>query len=61
LSSGTNWTIAKTSDSTFAFGYDYSQDGLPPAPNGSDTIGLKFEVNNNHPGDVEQIGRVLRK
>ena len=50
LSSGANWTIAQTSDSTFAFGYDYSQDGLPAAPNGSDSIGLKFEVNNNEFG-----------
>ncbi len=25
-------------------------------PNGSDTTGLRFEVNNNEPGDIEQIG-----
>jgi len=56
MSTSANWTIAKDSDSTFQFGYDYSQDGLSPAPNGSDSIGLKFTVNNNQPQEIDQIG-----
>jgi hypothetical protein len=56
MSTGANWTINQTPDSSAQFGYDYSQKGLPPAPSGGgDTIGLKFEVNNNPPGGVEQI------
>ena len=56
LSSGANWTVKQTPDSSAEFGYDYSQKGLPPAPGGSsDTIGLKFEVNNSPPGSEEQI------
>jgi len=47
LSSGTNWTIVQDSDASALFGFDYSTKGVPTAPNGSDTVGLKFEVNNN--------------
>jgi hypothetical protein len=47
MSTGTNWTIVKDSDASAVFGFDYSTRGVPSAPNGSDTIGLKFEVNNN--------------
>jgi hypothetical protein len=56
MSSGVNWTIVLDADSSFEFGYDYSLKGVPSAPNGSDTIGLKFEVNNNAPAEVDQIG-----
>ncbi|CAD7694841.1 unnamed protein product [Ostreobium quekettii] len=56
LSSGANWTVQQTPDASATFGYDYSQDGLPAAPNGSDTIGLKFEVNNSAPTGAEEIG-----
>lgn len=50
-----NWTVS-TSDGgadTFAtFGYDYSADGIPAAPNstGGSTIGVKFTANNAAPG-----------
>lgn len=47
MSTGTNWTIVQDSDTSAVFGFDYSTRGVPPAPNGSDTIGLKFEVNNS--------------
>src|SRR5262245_9781385 len=55
MSTGANWRIAQTPDSSAQFGYDYSQKGLPPAPRGGDTIGLKLEANNNPPGNTEQI------
>ncbi|TWT73793.1 hypothetical protein Pla123a_36870 [Posidoniimonas polymericola] len=57
LSSGANWTTKQTNDASFAFGFDYSTKGLPLAPNGSDSIGLKLEVNNGDasPGS-ETIG-----
>lgn len=54
LSSGTNWTIVQDSDASAEFGFDYSTRGVPSAPNGSDTIGLKFEVNNSA-GSANQI------
>lgn len=55
LSAGTNWTIFQDPDASAVFGFDYSSKGLPPAPNGSDSIGLKFEVNNNAPADANGI------
>jgi len=59
MSNSANWTIRQDADTSFQFGCNYSQDGLPPAPSGSgDTIGLKFEVNNNFPGAVNQIAAV---
>lgn len=54
LEAGTNWTVAQEpfgADSAATFGYDYSADSIPEAPNsdvaGGDaaTTGLKFEVN----------------
>lgn len=47
LSNGNAWTITQDADSSFVFGFDYSTKGVPAAPNGSDTVGLEFEVNNN--------------
>jgi len=45
--SAANWTIvASGGDASAEFGHDYSTAGLPPAPNGSDTIGLRTTVNN---------------
>lgn len=44
-----NWTVFTSSADTEAiFGYDYSADGIPPAPNsaGGTTIGVKFTANN---------------
>jgi hypothetical protein len=55
LESGANWTVAMDSDSSAMFGYDYSQKGVPAAPNGADTIGLKLEVNNSAPAEIDQI------
>lgn len=55
LSTGANWTIVQSADSSAQFGYDYSQKGVPPAPRGADSIGLKFEVNNTEPGGIEEI------
>ncbi len=43
-----DWTLNQNSDdSTATFGYDYSIDGIPPAPNsdGGSTLGLKFTAN----------------
>lgn len=58
MSTGTNWTIVQDPDASAVFGFDYSTRGVPPAPNGSDTIGLKFEVNNNAPADVNEIAAI---
>lgn len=55
LSTGTNWTVYQDADASAVFGFDYSTKGVPSAPNGSDTIGLKFEVNNNAPGEGDGI------
>jgi len=50
------WTVEADPDTTFQFGYDYSADGLPAAPSGSDTTGLKLTVNNTAPAAAAQIG-----
>jgi hypothetical protein len=56
MSSGANWSIVQDADSSVEFAYDYSLKGIPPAPSGDgDTIGLKFEVNNNAPAEVNEI------
>ncbi|TWT36158.1 hypothetical protein KOR34_10570 [Posidoniimonas corsicana] len=56
LSSGANWTVVQDADASAVFGYDYSQKGVPQAPNGSDSVGLKFEVNNAAPAEAAAIG-----
>lgn len=45
LGSGASWTVNGTADTAFQFGYDYSANGIPAAPHGADTIGLKMEAN----------------
>lgn len=46
MSSATGWTTGTISADDFAtFGYDYSADGIPAPPGGSDTVGLKLESN----------------
>ncbi|MCB1095048.1 MAG: PEP-CTERM sorting domain-containing protein [Verrucomicrobiae bacterium] len=45
LSSSANWTVLGDADTDATFGYDYSADGIPAAPNGADTIGLKLQAN----------------
>ena len=55
LSTGTNWSVISDFDASAEFGFDYSTKGVPSAPNGSDTIGLKFEVNNSSPADANGI------
>ncbi|MEN1678844.1 MAG: hypothetical protein AAGJ46_04585 [Planctomycetota bacterium] len=56
LDTGTGWTIAQDADASAVFGFDYSTKGLPAAPRGSDTIGLKLEVNNSQPTGAAEIG-----
>jgi hypothetical protein len=42
-----NYTVNADPDTTVHFSYDYSADGIPPAPNqGSTTRGVKFTANN---------------
>jgi len=46
--SATNWVVNRSSaDTRVTFGYDYSADGIPPAPHttGGTTRGVKFEAN----------------
>ncbi len=45
MSSGAAWTVNATGDGSATFGYDYSADGIPSAPNGSGTLGLKMGAN----------------
>lgn len=47
--SSTGLTVLGSADTSSQFGYDYSADGIPSAPNGSGTTGLRLEANN---GDV---------
>lgn len=43
--SDAGWTIAADEDTSSMFNWDYSALGIPPAPNGSDTIGLRLASN----------------
>jgi hypothetical protein len=45
LSSSSGWTVLGDADTDAEFGYNYSADGIPAAPNGSDTVGLKLQAN----------------
>ena len=48
LDNATGMTITADADTAFTFGYDYSADGIPEAPNsvgGAATTGLKMEAN----------------
>jgi len=45
LSANTRFTVVGDADSNATFGYDYSADGIPSAPNGTGTLGLKMEAN----------------
>ncbi|MFT7172486.1 MAG: hypothetical protein ACI9NQ_000698 [Paracoccaceae bacterium] len=44
--SSTGLTVLGSPDTSSQFGYDYSADGIPSAPNGSGTTGLRLEANN---------------
>jgi hypothetical protein len=46
LDSATGLTVLGSADTTSQFGYDYSADGIPSAPNGSGTTGLRLTANN---------------
>ena len=53
----TGWIVNKSTDDTaVTFGYDYSADGIPAAPNSDGTtIGVKFEANITAPTGAEAI------
>lgn len=58
---GTSMTVIGDADTDHMFGYDYSADGIPEAPNnvgGSATTGLKLEANIVTPTGAEEIGVV---
>ena len=57
LSSSAAWSIASGPDSSATFGYDYSADGIPAAPNGTGTVGLKMEANLTN-GVADEIAAV---
>jgi hypothetical protein len=53
--------IVATADTASTFGYDYSADGIPEAPNnlgGAATTGLKLEANIVDPATAEEIAVV---
>ena len=45
LDSSAGFTVLGTADTASAFGYDYSADGIPSAPNGTGTTGLRLDAN----------------
>jgi hypothetical protein len=45
LDDGTGWTIVADADTSSEFGFDYSPFGIPSAPNGSGTTGLRMAAN----------------
>jgi len=53
----TGWIVNKSTDDTeVTFGYDYSVDGIPAAPNSDgSTIGVKFEANIAAPTGAEAV------
>lgn len=52
MSTSTGWTVGTLfSDDIATFGYDYSADGVPAPPGGSDTIGLRLESNTTADSD----------
>ncbi|MCA9184303.1 MAG: hypothetical protein R3E01_20665 [Pirellulaceae bacterium] len=57
-SGGLSGDVLRDSDTTAQFGFDYSQLGIPPAPNGSDTVGLRVDVNNHLPGAESELAAV---
>ncbi len=50
LDDGTGWGIVANEDTDFTFGFDYSPFGIPPAPNGTGTTGLRMAANLVDPG-----------
>lgn len=45
LDDGTNWSIVADDDTSHEFGFDYSRFGIPAAPNGTGTTGLRMAAN----------------
>jgi hypothetical protein len=45
FNSANGWTIVADEDTDSVFGFDYSALGIPAAPNGSDTLGLRLRSN----------------
>ena len=45
LNDGTNWTMVGADDATADFGFDYTALGIPQAPNGTDSRGLRLAAN----------------
>ena len=48
LDSGTDWVVTSSNgDTSSVFGFDYSVHGIPSAPNGTGTTGLKLTANDS--------------
>lgn len=45
LDTSAGFVVLGTADTASTFGYDYSADGIPSAPNGTGTTGLKLQAN----------------
>lgn len=58
LSTDVNWSVVADADTNVGFGFDYSESGIPPAPNGNDTIGLYTLVNFSDPPEAAAISAV---
>ena len=49
------WNVVQDADTQVAFGFDYSTLGIPPAPNGDDTLGIRLAANVIEPGVAASI------
>lgn len=59
LDSSVGWTDNSEADTTVTFGYDYSADGIPSAPNGAGTVGVKLTANNSGTTGAAAVTRAL--
>ena len=50
LDDGTGWGVVADEDTEYSFGFDYSPFGIPAAPNGTGTTGLRMAANIVDPG-----------
>ena len=55
LDDATGWAVVADEDTEYQFGFDYSPFGIPAAPNGSGTTGLRMAANMVEPGAAAAI------
>ena len=55
MDDGTSWQIVQDPDAEAIFGFNYAPFGIPSAPNGQGTTGLRLAANIEAPGEVASI------